>query len=955
MAEITKVNGKVINDPLYSPVIRFLEKRIQDLEANGPKEELDLAKQRYTGIVAGDLVIENPITFPDGVVRVCFVSRKTGFARADVDITRVELRDVLTDFKVKMVEVDTLEDLEAYVRANKADKSPVLFDMVWANKFGIMVTQEDAKTTEGAMKALGNLFFNKYQLARQSETYMDPITLESGTVEVRDAAIPPTTLALFIHELIVAEVDIPEITTNLPPDFTTRRGELFKIPMTIWFGTEDITLTAKVDITTAQGYTNPKRSDDLLYLEGQTIFGAADRQVRDDVIVRVTHTLPNGREIKKTFRMTAIIEPDELSKLTFEVEPETVIAQQGDTVEFTVKAFYEGVQVKIGVPPSKFTNEKKWGDLSYISQTPDGVMTYGGGINGRLLPGQEQDGDLYSCEFSWTDAGIIVKAKAYLNAVLKSAESMPQFSITQLDSTITGYALDKGLMKVEGKYGEEILTADKLGIGLGNKGPKQLIRFDSITTEGVNYTLLADSGVDGVTIDDIFKQQFVHKTPNGVRKVIDRDIRVYVKRDSVVKITPDPAVEKTVTKYQKGGIPFVVTVNGVNKMKDIRGLSFTEPKNQIRLIDDKTNTWQCLATEVNDAKTVAKYTFSLEVDGAVKTFTYDQPYLVKAWKGKEVVAIPDICEIKGDNHSSSSFSFTLYRDDKIISNTAVRYPAEDIIPSTVSITRVVPVAQTEFVRIDYERTTPGKEDGRIAITDQRIANPTPNQVAWVSLITDVTQARILELVEKEDGDTSNVDDEFTVKVKLNFAGKPITLRDSALTIKLEDKSPFTIRGVTDDAITLITTNYEKPGTQSNKAIGIDFTFIDAVNDNKKVELRVRVDQTIVYPPVVIKNNDPIHAKIWDKGHFSFGLISHKRDFAPNVTEVVVVGDPNKYIATDNSLNWNVFNAEKTETAFTLPLRLRYRYSPIALSSLDTSVRTSVVEREVIVSGNVVVS
>lgn len=930
MAEIKKVNKKIINDPLYSAVVRFLKKRIQDLEANGPKEELDLAHQRYTGIIAGDLSIENPISFPDGHVRVCFVSRKTGFARVDVDIDRVTLREVLEDFKVKMIEVDTLEDLITYVKANKTETDPVLFDMKWANKFGVKVTQADAKSTKGPMKALGDMFFSEYTIHRQSETYMDPDTLESGTVDVSDMGISPATLALFIHELIVEEVDVPELRTNLPPDFNTHRSDFFKIPMTIWFGNEDITLTAGVVITTAQGYTNPKRSDDLLYLEGQTIYGAADREVRDDIIVRVTH-MYNGREVKKTFRMTAIIEPDAKSKLTFEVTPETVEAQQGDEVGFTVKAFYEGVPLKIAVPPSKFVNEKKWGDLTYVSSDAEGVMTYRGVINGRLLPGQDQEGDLYSCEFQHMDAGVPVKAKAYLNAILKAAALMPQFVITKLDSTITGYALDTGMMSVEAKYGDDVIPADQLGIRPGNKGDKQLIRFNDVITEGVNYTLLADSGTDGLAIEDDFEQQFIYKTPTGVRKTINRTIRVTVKRDSVVTFNPEPPVEKIVNKYDKGGLPFQVLVNGVNRTADIKNLKMVEPKNQIRVINDKTNTWQCLATEAKDAKTSATYTFDLEVDRVNKRLTYVQPYLVKTWTGKEVVAIPGEMDVKGDNHANASFTFTLYRDDKVISSKCIRYPADDVIPSTISINRVVPIAQSELVTIDYTRKVPGKEDGRIAVTDQSIATPTADQVAWIDIKTDVTQARILEVIDKGDDETHNVDVEFPVPLTLHFAGQPITLADPKLKLRLEDESPFILVSTTADNITLVTRKYRKPGTEARMAIVLKAEYDDA---GKKVTLDIPIWETIVYPAVVISNEeDIVEASIWESGKFKIHLKSGIRDFANNVTKVEIIGEPNKYISVDNAMGWKCFFAELTPTPnVVIPLRLTYRYGSDTLES-----------------------
>lgn len=65
---------------------KFMEERIQRLEAQGPSEELTIAKERYTGLTAKDVIIEPPVSFDSGIIRCCFVSRKTGFFRADIQV-----------------------------------------------------------------------------------------------------------------------------------------------------------------------------------------------------------------------------------------------------------------------------------------------------------------------------------------------------------------------------------------------------------------------------------------------------------------------------------------------------------------------------------------------------------------------------------------------------------------------------------------------------------------------------------------------------------------------------------------------------------------------------------------------------------------------------------------------------------------------------------------------------
>lgn len=351
MAEMIQVNKKVINDPLYTPVNKFLRGRIATLEAAGDKpEELALARQRYDGLKAGDLVIENPVRFKDGITRVCFVSRKTGFARVDVDITRVPVSEIVEDFGLPLVILNDLDALKQFAKSNAAPST--LLYLEWKKTYGVLLTQEAAKTIDGPMAAFGELFFESYTMEREALTSINYETLESGVVKISDASCDDVSYPLFIQELVEEEARLPEITSNLPTEITTRRGEDFTIPNTYWFnGDEDITMTAEVRLTTGQGYTIPQRSSDKLSIEGETIFGSPDAQITDEIIVRVTH-MYRGRPVYKTFRIKVLIEKDIPGDFVLEVDPETATIPNGGFVEVFITPKYKGELVEIPLPPS---------------------------------------------------------------------------------------------------------------------------------------------------------------------------------------------------------------------------------------------------------------------------------------------------------------------------------------------------------------------------------------------------------------------------------------------------------------------------------------------------------------------------------------------------------------------------------------------------------------------------
>jgi len=636
MTEMIKVNKKVVNDPLYTPVMNYLRNRIAKLEQDGAVDELAVAKSRYDGLLTGDVIIESAVTFPDGSVRVCIVSRKTGFARVDIDITRVEMKDILSDFAVPQVEIEDVAHLKDYVKS-LSDVEPTLLWLKDQQTYGVLITQEQAKSHAGVMAAFGDLFFENYTTERESEHSIDWETLQSGTLTITDPSFGRGVYPLVIYELALSEAQLPEITSNLPVEITSRRGETFAIPNTFWFaGTQDITQTAQVSLSTISGYASLKRSSDLLELDGETIYGSAEKEIQDEIVVRVTYHW-NDRDVHKNFRIKLTINKDPASELEILFTPSDITGMNGDTVEVTAVAKYKGNVVEILLPPGVLRSSRNFGTLSYVRTKSDLTMVYRGKISGATFPPyQEQVTDLWYEEFQYNDAGKIIKGTGRVNVVIQKPEVIPTFSLTNVPSLLTGYKDGQGTYLPIAKYDDKQIPITEFTITTGLMGSKELVELDAVTDKGIHYTFLKDSGIPSQTVRDTFTQTYEWVDPRGVIHTEQFVIQVLVKLDAVVRVlanSPDPI---RVKRYQLGAVPFSLEVNGVVDNSLIRSpviATTGDPKKDyIKNYPSNMNQWW-VATAETDREVTYEATFNFQgyVDGGNKPYTFKQTYIIEKY------------------------------------------------------------------------------------------------------------------------------------------------------------------------------------------------------------------------------------------------------------------------------------------------------------------------------------
>lgn len=936
MAAIEKANQKWLNDPLYTPVNKFLQKRLADLEAAGESEELNLARARYTGLLAGDLVIENPISFPDGKVQVCFVTRKTGFGRADVVIEQVEVEEIVADFELPVVEIADLAALQEFVKTNT--EQAVLLRLLYKDTYGILLTKASAQGTEGAMKAFGDLFFKSYDLNRPAEDYMDYVTLEAGTVTINDPACGEHVYPLFIQEDVLDYALTPELilVTNQP--IITHRGEDFEHTINFFFDGVNVTTDVTTVISTGNGYVIPERNGNTGILNIQTIYGSSTASVEEEIIIRGSYPY-KGRFVTKTFRIPVTVEKDAVYELTFNVNPETIEGRLGDSVFVAIQPLLRGEPVRINVPPAAFKSTFGFIDLKYSSTGEDGWMYYEGVVTRNVAEKDEPIGDYFTQEFSYTEPDSrIHKAPVNINGRFYSLKNQPKLDVVELTNSVVGELNDVGIIRMKVMFmGEEKKLTD-LGLRPGIKGNKGLIEFTVIHDDYIEYKLIKNSGSTGVkAIEDVITNlQLLYIT--GVVYKANPTINVTVRYLSVVAIVPNPVNPVNVVKYQDGAVPFKVMIDGVDKTVDLMDLALVSEGNYIRFDSDNPKQWRVMDTPAEGGIVKVKFTWKQEYDDLVNDMEYDAEFDIEKWEGGNVGIYPRNFEIDGVNRQSGNLQFkTFYLDDNISPN-AKTLNDQFTIPDNISVTAFAYVAETKFNTLSYVKDLPGAGLGQIVVTDSRIENPVADDIGFGEVDVNVTQAQILELVSMTDKKDAPIDDEVNIPIKLQYAGVEIDLDDPLLRLELAPNFDVTLVKFDKDSITL--KPYVYRAIDSRRGWTGIFRFF--YNDNGvEKRLNVNFDLTLVYQPVEITySEDPVKTRIWDVGSLGLTLKIGSRDITGNIYEVE--HNTNKYISIGNNQRWEVINADTTEAQTTIPVSFRFNVDFVLGQRINKS-KTFIVE------------
>lgn len=201
MIIVSGTNSKKINDPVFLSARKFMQARLAKLEAQGPSAELDLEKARYTGLTAKDVQIEPPVAFTadDNIVRCCFVSRKTGFLRADIEVEHVTVAPIFSEFSVSVTEYIDQNTMIDKIKSGEQVAGVVYIRS--SERYGLVLANGNAHP-DYVMELMGDIYWDKI-IVNPSDDIND-ITPNSGTWSVEAINIDPTEGDLYFIEAAIA-------------------------------------------------------------------------------------------------------------------------------------------------------------------------------------------------------------------------------------------------------------------------------------------------------------------------------------------------------------------------------------------------------------------------------------------------------------------------------------------------------------------------------------------------------------------------------------------------------------------------------------------------------------------------------------------------------------------------------------------------------------------------------
>ena len=201
MIIVSGTNSKKINDPVFLSARKFMQDRLAKLEAQGPSSLLDLEKERYTGLTAKDVQIEPPVTFTEenNIVRCCFVSRKTGFFRADIEVEHVEIAAIFAEFSVGVTEYTDTDTLVSKIKSGEQTEGVVFVRD--QQVYGIVLAEANA-TPEDVMRIMGDIYWDKITV--NTLDAIDDTTKSGGKFAVEAINIDTTQGNLYVIEQIEA-------------------------------------------------------------------------------------------------------------------------------------------------------------------------------------------------------------------------------------------------------------------------------------------------------------------------------------------------------------------------------------------------------------------------------------------------------------------------------------------------------------------------------------------------------------------------------------------------------------------------------------------------------------------------------------------------------------------------------------------------------------------------------
>uniref|UniRef100_A0AAU8KYE5 Tail protein n=1 Tax=Pantoea phage Survivor TaxID=3232176 RepID=A0AAU8KYE5_9CAUD len=212
-----------IRFPAWPCVKIELERIKNEFLAAGDMASYERCVQRYDGLTYKDIEIEKIALMSDGRLKVCIIVRNRGFARYDLRIHPITLRQVLDCYELEVVEFESPADLRNELASeSRLGLAEVCYNK-WNDTFGVIVpTQAQINVIPDV---LGGIRFDK--IIANVEDY-DNDVMTSGFMTVVDRAIGSQDVLLYIRDQYKPEQPDGD-------DFTVRRSAMVMGLTTITF------------------------------------------------------------------------------------------------------------------------------------------------------------------------------------------------------------------------------------------------------------------------------------------------------------------------------------------------------------------------------------------------------------------------------------------------------------------------------------------------------------------------------------------------------------------------------------------------------------------------------------------------------------------------------------------------------------------------------------------------
>ena len=699
-----KVFPKKINDPLFSIVKQFFKQRHEIVNEQGNIVERHLADTRYSDLKPEDFMIESVYTDDDGSKKICLVKRDKSFARVDIPVSKVNMVTIAKDFNREVVVCNTLTDFKN--KFNRKEVQGKLLHLVWRNALGYCVKNEEALGLEKFNELMGDIFFEKSEFYRENETFIDKKDFTSGGVLITDDSVGTEPVHLFVEELVQEQLDLNTVTDNFPSSLSGKRGE--EVRFTNLFTVNGIDVTAKTELSyrSKNSYISGKQSPNKLESIFTFIKGSAGSVLSDgvEISINVTH---DDYIFSKTVTVGFVINHDEVGNLVVSAQTETIRTSTLYKLGIVIKCRVNGTEVTPDVYPNwltcKLTNDKYTLDKTW----KDGLLYIG--VPTTILPDYNSSfKDLIIGEFSYqgNKGNLFVELE-----VTKPLGEQEQLELVNLEPVlIKGEKGDIGNVNYQVTLKGSVLALNQCGLNTGLVGQRQLVNVTEIDTESFGYEIVQDSNSPGMVITDSINLGLKHPASNGELYTRSDKLDVEVIKVSTVDLRPRTSFNKTVTKYQKGPLPFQVYINGNESSDKVRSVTIDNSETSPVIInfDPWTikETWIVVEAEQTTSKQNVVFKFMLLVDGEEKEYTWNQEFEILGYQGTAVAIIPGTKEISGKELESGEFDICIYYNRERVNDKCYFKPENSNLPSNVSL---VPIkaSTTRSVAVGYSFNTQG--------------------------------------------------------------------------------------------------------------------------------------------------------------------------------------------------------------------------------------------------------